>query len=167
MSDNAVYKIVSNAVVAAIYFVVTYFSTPIAFGQIQVRIAEALILLCFFRKDFWIGLTLGCLLSNCTSPLGWPDILFGTAATLISSLLVAYASPCLLVAVIYPVIANAFVVGAELYFILKLDFWINVAYVGLGELVAVSLGYIFFMALKKRKGLLSSFKADQHLDFKF
>jgi uncharacterized membrane protein len=96
MSDNAVYKIVSNAVVAAIYFVVTYLSTPIAFGQIQVRIAEALILLCFFRKDFWIGLTFGCLLSNCTSPLGWPDILFGTAATLISSLLVAYASPCLL-----------------------------------------------------------------------
>lgn len=167
MSDNVVYKIVSNATIAAIYFVITYLSTPIAFGQIQIRIAEAMILLCFFRRDYWIGLTLGCLLSNLTSPLGWPDIVFGTSATLISSLLVAYASPCLLIGVIYPVVANAFVVGAELYFIQELPFWINVAYVGVGELIAVSLGYAFLMIMKKRKGFLAVFKADRHLDFKF
>jgi uncharacterized membrane protein len=167
MSNKAVYKIASNGIVAAIYFVLTVISTPFAFGQIQIRIAEALIFLCFFRRDFVIGVTLGCLLSNLTSPLGYWDVLVGTGATLVSSLLVAYLSPRLLVACIYPVVLNAFAVGWELFYVLSLPFWESVLFVSIGEAIAVFLGYLFFMLMKKRKGFFEVFKAERNLDFKF
>ena len=57
-------KIVENAFIAAIYFVVTLICMPLSYGLIQFRVSELLMLLCFFRKDFVIGLTIGCFLSN-------------------------------------------------------------------------------------------------------
>jgi len=167
MSNQNVYKIASNGIVAAIYFVLTIISTPFAFGQIQIRIAEALIFLCFFRRDFVFGVTLGCFLSNLASPLGYWDLLVGTGATLISSLLVAYCSPRLLVATIYPIVINAFAVGWELNFVLSLPYWESVLFVAIGESIAIFLGYFFFLIMKKRKGFFASFKAERHLDFKF
>ena len=57
-------KITQNAVIAAMYFVITLISSPLSFGLIQFRISEFLMLLCFFRKDYVIGVTIGCFLSN-------------------------------------------------------------------------------------------------------
>ncbi len=159
-------KIASNAIVAAIYVTLTVISTPFAYGDIQIRIAEAMVLLCFFRRDFVIGVTLGCLLANVNSTLGPWDVLIGTAATLVSSLLIAYASPSLLIAVLYPVAANGFVVAAELNWLLELPFWWCVLTVSIGELIAVSLGYGFFMFLRYRyKGFFTAIHANRHLDF--
>lgn len=167
MSNSLVYKIASNAIVAAFYFVLTIICSPISFLNIQVRLAEALLLLCFFRKDYWIGVTLGCLLSNFTSPMGYWDWIIGTGATLVSSLLIAYASPKLLIGVFYPVVANAFLVGFELYYVLQMPFWLSVLEVGVGELIAVSLGYLFFMLMKKRKGFFEAIGTNTHRDFVF
>ena len=63
--------ITQNAIVAAIYFVLTSFTQPISFGMFQMRLAEALGLLCFWRPDFAIGMTLGCFLSNVYSFSPW------------------------------------------------------------------------------------------------
>jgi uncharacterized membrane protein len=155
-------RIAENGMVAAIYFVVTFLGTPIAFGQIQFRIAEILVLLCFFRPDFVIGVTLGCLLANLESPMLPWDLIFGVLATLLSSLLVAYASPRMLVAIIYPVIFNGFIVGAELYWILDLPFWLNVGFVSLGEATVLIAGYILFFFLRKNKGFMNALGPTRH-----
>lgn len=154
--------IVANALIAAIYFVLCMISAPIAYGAIQFRIAELLVFLCFFRKDFVIGVTIGCFLANITSPLMFYDMIFGTLATLVSALMVAYLSPRLLVAVIYPVIVNAFVVGAELYFVLSEPFWFSCLTVGLGELVVMVASYLIILAIMRRNFFKDLLKPNIH-----
>ena len=41
------------AIVAALYVALTYVSYPFAYGYMQFRISEILVLLCFFRKDYF------------------------------------------------------------------------------------------------------------------
>ena len=89
--------IVRNGIMAALYVVLTLISYPISYGLYQLRISEALVLLCFFRKDYTIGITLGCLIANAFSPeLGPIDMLIGTSATLISCLLVCFCKHLLI-----------------------------------------------------------------------
>lgn len=167
MKKDIVKTITRNAVVAAIYFLLTFASTPIAFGQVQFRIAEALILLCFFRRDFTIGLTLGCLCANCLSTLGPWDILIGTLATLISCIGVSFCKH-LLVASLIPVVINAFAIGAELHFILEINLWLGVGFVALGEFISVTvLGYMLFLLLRRNKPFMDVIGANRNLDFKF
>lgn len=158
-------RIASNGIVAAIYFVLTMASYPLAFESIQIRIAELLILLCFFRRDFIIGVTLGCMLSNFTSTLGMWDVIIGTAATLLSCILVAYATPWLWLAAIYPVVINGFIVAAELAWLLESPFWLSVLTVSIGEAIAMGVGYLVFMLIKKKKGFFDAIKANRHLNF--
>ena len=153
-------KIAENAIVAALYFVLTIVSAPIAYGQIQFRIAEALMLLCFFRKDFVIGLTVGCFLANLGSTLLPWDLIFGTLATLLAGLAIAFLSPRLILAALYPALFNAFIVGAELYYILELPFWLNVGYVALAEIVVLTGGYLLFLLLSRNKGFMDVLRAE-------
>jgi len=167
MKKDIVRTITRNAVVAAIYFLLTFASTPVAFGQIQFRIAEALILLCFFRRDFVIGLTLGCLCANCLSTLGPWDILIGTLATFLSGLGISYCKH-LFIATLIPVIINGFAIGLELYLVLNINLWLAIGYVALGELICVSvLGYLLFLLLRRNKPFMNAIGANRNLDFKF
>ena len=61
---NLTKKICQNGIVAAVYFVLTLACAGFSYGQIQFRVAEVLVLLCFFRPDFVLGVTLGCFLAN-------------------------------------------------------------------------------------------------------
>ena len=167
MTENSTKKIAANAVVAALYFVLCLALGSLAYEAIQFRIAEALMLLCFFRKDFTWGLTIGCLLANLVSPLGWPDIVFGTLATLLSCLAISFLSPCLLVAALYPVIFNALIVGGELTFLFGDFFYINALYVGIGELVVLACGYALFMLLMRNKAFMKALAPERHLGAKW
>ena len=84
MKNQIVRRLTANAIVAALYFVLTWASSPIAFLGIQVRISEFLLLLCFFNKDYIAGVTIGTLLANLMSPMLPWDLIFGTLATLIA-----------------------------------------------------------------------------------
>jgi uncharacterized membrane protein len=134
------------AMIASIYFILTMATLPVSFLGMQIRIAEMLILLCFFRKDFVIGVSVGTLLANTMSPMFAWDMLFGTLATLISGLLIGYMKQ-LLIAALIPVVINRFVVGLELHLIMGLPFWLNVGLVGLGEFIAVAILGILDIAL--------------------
>lgn len=167
MRNNIVKTITFNAVVAAIYFLLTYVSSPISFLGAQIRIAESLVLLCFFRRDFTVGLTIGCFLANLLSPLGVPDMIFGTLATLVSCIGVSLMKQ-LAIATLIPVVVNGYVVGAELYFVLQEPFWLNVGLVALGEFIAVSLvGYFLFFFLGKRSEFLRLIGANRNQNFVF
>lgn len=162
----SVKSIAFNGIIAAIYVVLTIVTAPFSYGQIQFRVAEMLCILCFFRKDAVIGLTAGCLIANIGSSVGAIDMLFGTAATLIACLGMAFCKQ-LLVAIFLPIVVNAFVVGAELYFFLELPFWANVMWVGIGESAVLIVGYIIMLCIKKKTKFYEVIGAKQNIDFKF
>ncbi len=160
-------RISINAMIASIYFILTMATLPVSFLGMQIRIAEMLILLCFFRKDFVIGVSVGTLLANTMSPMFAWDMLFGTLATLISGLLIGYMKQ-LLIAALIPVVINAFVVGLELHLIMGLPFWLNVGLVGLGEFIAVAIfGYLILLFLGKNEKFQEMIGTNQNYRFKW
>ena len=57
--------LVSTALIAAIYVVMTLAIAPLSFGMIQIRISEVLMLMAFIDKKYAPGLVLGCFIANC------------------------------------------------------------------------------------------------------
>ncbi|OQC10330.1 MAG: Queuosine precursor transporter QueT [Tenericutes bacterium ADurb.Bin087] len=153
-------RITDNALIAAIYYVVTILLGGFAFNDVQFRISEILLFLIFFRKDFVIGVTLGCLLANLHSPLQPWDAIFGTVATLFSGLLIAF-SKRMFWGVIWPTILNAIIVGFMLHFILNLPLFATMGLVALGEFVVLLLGYGVFSLIGKQPAFLNLIMADE------
>ena len=81
--------ITQSAVIAAIYVVLILLFQPFSFGEIQVRVAEALTVLPFFTPAAIPGVTIGCLIGNLIGG-NVMDMIFGTLATLIGAV-VSYA----------------------------------------------------------------------------
>lgn len=109
-------RLSSSASLAALYALITLLSAPLSFGVVQFRIAEVLCLLPYYFPESVGGLFLGCALANLLSG-NVLDFLFGSLATLLSALSVAYGGrkrhvPALVC--LYPVVINALVVGAVL-----------------------------------------------------
>src|SRR5665648_36936 len=75
--------LVRVAMIAAIYVVLNIIFAPISYGPIQVRIAEALVILPFIDSSAIMGLFLGCILANFIGPLGMVDVIGGSLCTLI------------------------------------------------------------------------------------
>ena len=166
MNESKTKIIVTQAVIGALYVALTAITYPISFLGIQFRIAEMLILLCFFDRKNVIGITIGCVLVNLASSIGPIDALFGGLATLISGLSVAFI-PYLGIGLILTIGINAFTVGGELYFILHEPFWISVGFVALGETVVLLVAYIVAHVLKHRPNILNALNATQNIDFKW
>lgn len=166
MKKERIETIVYNSVIATLYVVLTYATLPISYGQIQFRISEFLILLCFFRKDYIGGLVIGCAISNLLSTIGLFDVLFGTLATLLACIFIMF-SKHLLLAIIFPVLTNSFIVGFELFWLLKEPFWLSVLFVAIGELTVMIISYIVLLFLRKNKKFYSLIRANQNIDFKF
>lgn len=157
MSKFNAHRITNIGVVAAIYVVLTIVGGDLSYGPIQFRVAEALMLLCFFSKDYILSLTLGCFIANIYSTVGLIDTVVGTSATLIAGILIYLFRKDnnlsrMIVCSLFPVVANGFLVGAELNLVLKFPFWLSVGEVALGEFVCVTvLGVILFKLLSKNK----------------
>lgn len=171
-------KIVENAFLAAIYFVLTLTTFPLSYGLIQFRLSELLMLLCFFRKDFVIGLTIGCFLSNLAGSgnifgtAGYLDAVIGSSATLLAGLIMPYTKR-LFIASLIPCITNGLIVGAELTFLFGVPeasmYYVSFGYVFLGEFVCISIiGYIILMVtLKKSRTILDKLDVKINLNAKW
>ena len=81
-------KITRLAIIAGLYAALTIVFSFISYGEIQVRLSEMLIILCFFSKDYILSLTFGCLIANVFSPFGIVDCIFGTLATFLSAIFI-------------------------------------------------------------------------------
>lgn len=109
MKNNLVKSAAINGVVAALYFVLTYFFQPIAFSPVlQLRLGEALTVLPFIYGNSYIGLALGCFFANLGSPFGIWDALLGSTVTLIAGYLTSKIKN-LYLAPLPPVLLNAFI----------------------------------------------------------
>ena len=122
-------KILRAAVIAAVYFALTFFLAPLSYGPIQIRFAEALTILPVLFPEAVIGVTIGCLLSNLFNPLGfmWADMVFGTLATFCAAVLTYYIGRLfrkkagVFLAAAPPVLINALVVPIIIFAYIKDD----------------------------------------------
>ena len=154
-------NLAKSAMVAAIYGVLTWLIAPFAFGPIQFRITEILVLLAFVDFGYVPGLVVGCFIANLFSPMGIYDVIFGTSATFIAVFLVGKTKN-LIIASLWPTIANGLIVGFELYYVLKFPFILSAGEVALGEFVVVTvIGVPIFMTLSKNKRLIEFLKFKQ------
>lgn len=149
------------AMIAAIYVVITLLFAPFSYGEIQVRLSEALTILPIFTPAAIPGLFIGCLLSNILGGCIVPDIIFGSLATLLGAFftwkirdLNKFLAP------LPPIVANILIVP----FVLKYGYQIPLPIpfmmltVGIGEIISCGiLGMILYSALAKYKHTL--FKA--------
>lgn len=159
---NRIHQIIRLAIITALYVTLTIVLSFMSFGDIQFRIAEVLLFLCFFRKDYGIALILGCAIANFFSPLGIIDVVFGTLATAISVFLIM-KSKNIFIASLFPVIFNAVLVGLELHLVLGLPLLVSMATVAIGEaVVVVVLGNLIFFKLRKNTSFLELIEATQN-----
>lgn len=124
---NRIRYLVDAGVIAAIHGVATIISLSslsyFSWGPIQLRPSEALMVLVLFNPAAVPGLTLGCFFANlfnltAAGPLGWLDVVFGTAATLAAGLWMRRFRTRANLALFGPVLFNALIVAAYLPLIL-------------------------------------------------
>lgn len=173
--NTALKMILRGSAIAAAYVLLTALLPVLAFGPIQLRVAEALTIMPFFWVEAIPGLAIGCLLSNVLwSPFGLVDWVLGTLATLIAAMLTYWLRKTknIWIAAIPPVVINTLVVGfyvsvlvgffdlgmpsggsgfTVLFENFKLTAYLATAlWIGLGEGIAVyALGVPFGIALQK------------------
>lgn len=153
--------IAHGAIIAALYAVMTHLQNILFPGSatwaIQFRLSECLCVLAFFTPAAIPGLTVGCLLFNITFAAALPlDFLVGTLATYLTA-------QCMwltrnwrvgsfpLAGMLMPALFNAILVGGELTYYLGGAFWLNAAYVAIGEAaVLLTLGSVLYYAIRSR-----------------
>ena len=109
-------NVVTAAIVGALYAVLTIVLAPISYGPVQCRISEVLCILPFFMPCTTWGLFFGCAIANIASAAGLPDIIFGSLATLMACLCIAWCGKRnkKVLACLMPVVCNGLIVGAML-----------------------------------------------------
>lgn len=75
-------QLVTNAIIAALYVVVTLVFP--SFTALQMRVSEIFSHLPVFNKKYTVGLLLGVAIANIWSPFGIFDVLFGTLHSAVS-----------------------------------------------------------------------------------
>ena len=159
--------LVMHALVAGIYTALCIVLGAYAFGPVQIRIAELLMVLCIFDKKFIYSLTFACFVTNIYGVMNGMDyfmldIIFGTLATLLSGILmyklrnIRYKGLPLL-SFVMPAVFNGIIVGAELTYYVMAEgssvlmlFGVNALSVFAGEMISVFiLGIVFFKPFER------------------
>lgn len=167
MENRKLKRLVTSALLAALYSVMALALPMASFGPVQFRVSEALTLLPVFSPVAGIGVTMGCLLTNCIGFLmgaTFPqDILFGTLATLLGCIFTwllrgvrVRGLPVL--SALSPVVCNTVIIGWEINaFFLDVPSWMgfvtSAVGVGIGELAACVVLGLLLVALLERTGL--------------
>ncbi len=180
MKMNKSRYIAQAGVIAAVYAVASlitmFFLQGLAWGPVQFRVSEALVVLAFFTPAAIPGLGIGCVIANTCAlfitgagVLGLLDVAFGSLATFLGALWCWHFRKRVGIGLMGPVVANALIVPAYLPILLAgfgfytipftsisfegmyvAMYLFGVVAVGIGEaLVLYVLGYPLFKALHK------------------
>jgi len=155
MQNKKVLYLAYAGMIAAIYVALTFVFASISFGEVQVRVAEAMTILPVFTPAAVPGLFVGCLLGNMLAGAALPDIIFGSLATLIGAVgtrMLRDAHPFL--APLPPIYANTLIVPWVLKYAYGVDLPIPfmMLTVGIGEIISCGiLGMILLFSLNKYK----------------
>lgn len=158
MKKQEVLFMTQAAMIAAIYVVLTTVFAPISFGEVQIRIAEALTILPIFTPAAVPGLFIGCMIGNILGGAILPDILFGSFATLIGAVLTyMLRNQNKVLAILPPIAANTIIVPLVLRYAYAIIVPIPLLMVsvGIGEILSCGvLGLALYFALYKYKNLI-------------
>ncbi len=147
--------ITQSAVIAAIYVVLILLFQPFSFGEIQVRVAEALTVLPFFTPAAIPGVTIGCLIGNLIGG-NVMDMIFGTLATLIGAVVSYAVRKNQYLVPLPPIVSNALIIPWVLKYAYELPFSIPflMLTVSIGEVLSCGiLGLVLLTALKSCRGI--------------
>ncbi|MBQ8184504.1 MAG: QueT transporter family protein [Lachnospiraceae bacterium] len=153
MRNKKVILMTQAAMIAAIYVALCVVFAPISYGEIQVRVAEALTILPFFTPAAIPGLFIGCLIANMLGGGIVLDVIGGSIATLLGAVgtyLLRKKSKYL--APLPPILANVLIVPFVLYYGygLQLPIPFLMLTIGIGEVIGCGvLGLILLAALGK------------------
>ncbi len=152
--------VLKQTMIAAIYVVLVYVFAFASFGLIQFRIAEVLMILVLFDKKSVVGLTLGCFVANWLGGAIIIDIVIGPMATLLAGLLMHMTKEKVIIAMIWPAVANGLIIGLILtYGYLAGPLYFTIPAVFIGEAVVMYVvGLPTFYALRKNKGFMEFFR---------
>ena len=165
MQKKSLRSLAAGGMIAGAYAALSLVLAPITFGAVQCRVSEALTLLPVLSPTAVWGVTLGCLVTNAVGAgtganfLGALDILFGTAATLLSALATRALGKVRVrgvpvLAALPPVLINAAVIGGEWCWAatgsLNGAFWVFAGQIALGQLPPCILGLVLVRALEAR-----------------
>ena len=158
MKNKNVAFMTQAAMIAAIYVVLTYVFAPFSFGEVQIRIAEALTILPVFTPAAIPGLFVGCIVGNILGGAILPDIIFGSIATLIGAFFTyQLRNKSRFLAPLPPIIANSVIVP----FVLRYGYGVALPIpfmmltVGVGEVVGCGvLGLVLYTALNRYKNVI-------------
>ncbi|SCP96309.1 QueT transporter family protein [Anaerobium acetethylicum] len=157
MQNKKVLFLTQAAMIAAIYVVLTFVFQPFSFGEVQVRIAEALTILPFFTPAAIPGLFIGCLIGNFLGGAIVIDVIFGSLATLAGAIFSYLLRKNKYLVPLPPIIANTLVVP----FILKFGYAVPLPIpfmmltVGIGEIISCGvLGMILLTTLNQYRQVI-------------
>lgn len=153
MKNKGTLFMVQAAAIAAVYVVLTTVFAAFSFGEVQVRISEALTILPVFTPAAIPGLFVGCLISNFLGGAILLDVIFGSIATLIGAVFTwKLRNSSKWLAPLPPIVANAIIVPFTLYYGygVNLPIPFMMLTVGIGEVISCGvLGMILYGALNK------------------
>ncbi|MCI8550939.1 MAG: QueT transporter family protein [Lachnospiraceae bacterium] len=157
VSSRAVLFTVQGALIAAIYVVLTVPFAPIAFGPIQFRISEALVILPYFTPAAVPGVFIGCLISNLLGSGVVLDIVLGSLATLIGAVCSYLLRKHKFLVCVPPILSNVLIIP----WVLRVAYgapdaiWWMMVTVGIGEVLAVGvLGNALLVLLEKYRVMI-------------
>ena len=142
-----------QSMIAAMYVVLVFVFQFLSFETVQFRIAEVLLILVFFNKKHFIGLTIGTFVANyLMSPYGIVDALVGTLATVVALVLMILMSKPKWLSLLFPAISNGIVIGLMISLMNQIPFLPIAMWVFLGEaVVMLLLGYPLYTYLNKNQ----------------
>ena len=136
MKENKVVFLTQAALIAAVYVVLCVVFAPISYGEVQVRVAEALVILPFFTPAAIPGLFVGCFLSNLIGGSIILDVVCGSLATLLGAVGSFYLRKSKILVLLPPIVANSLIVRYGYGVPLPIPFMMLT--VGIGEVIAVA-----------------------------
>lgn len=162
MKENKVMFLTQAAMIAAVYVALCAVFAPISYGEIQVRVAEALVILPFFTPAAIPGLFVGCLIANLMGGSILLDVVFGSLATLIGTIGSYRLRHNRFLVLVPPIVSNTVIVPYVLRYgygvPLPLPFMMLT--VGIGEMIAVGvLGSVLLSALSRCRQIFPAVNA--------
>ena len=157
-------NILRVVMIAAMYLIVTVITAQFSFRDVQLRVTESLCILPVFTPVAVPALFIGCFFANLFSGAPWPDVIFGSLATLIG----AWGTWKLrkkkpFIAITPPIVANMVIVP----FILRYAYGIQkpvpimMLTIALGEICSCgALGLILYRLLLPHKEKLFGYVED-------
>lgn len=141
--------------IAAMYVVLCIALRPFSYGEVQVRVAEALTILPYFTSAAIPGLFIGCIIANLLGGSIILDVVFGSLATLLAAIFTyLLRKQNRFLASLPPIVFNALIVPYVLKYGYGLPFTIGfmTLTVAIGEIISCGiLGQILLAALNKKK----------------